>query len=202
MTQSAANHSPRSSSLLNRELTGNFGVFGPKRLLARSKSAGSTKAFPANSLRNGTGNFNHRTGNPFGGTGNFQGGAGNLLKPRFCSRGRLSRRRESAAQAAGTPRSTYSRSLSTLPSTSLVEGTIDKQPADFASRELPLGMMPQFTNFVASERDLTRGDFVSIWRCCGFLVRFHTQVSAKSCRTAESGESSPVLNVITLRGSG
>jgi hypothetical protein len=30
MMQSAANHSPRSSSLLNRELTGNFGVFGLK----------------------------------------------------------------------------------------------------------------------------------------------------------------------------
>src|SRR5260370_39614769 len=46
MIQSAANHSPRSSSLLNRELTGNFGVFGSKMLLARSKRAGSTKGFP------------------------------------------------------------------------------------------------------------------------------------------------------------
>ncbi len=44
--QSAANHSPTFSSLLNRELTGNFGVFGPKMSLARSKRAGSTKGFP------------------------------------------------------------------------------------------------------------------------------------------------------------
>ena len=83
MTQSAANHSPRPSSLLNRELTGNFGVFGSKMLLARSKKGRLYKGFSANSLLNGTGNNNPRTGNFFGGTGNFQGGAGNLSKPHF-----------------------------------------------------------------------------------------------------------------------
>jgi len=96
--QSDANHSPRSSSLLNRELTGNFCVFGPKTSLARSKRAGSTKAFSADSLLSGTGNFIHRTGNSFSRSGNFQGGAGNLSKPQFSQ---SSRRFESSR---GLPR--------------------------------------------------------------------------------------------------
>ena len=89
MMQSAANHSPRSSSLLNRELTGNFGVFGSKMLLARVEKGRLYKGFSANSLLNGTGNNNPRTGNFFGGTGNFQGGAGNLSKPHFCCRAKF-----------------------------------------------------------------------------------------------------------------
>ena len=118
-------------------------VFGSKISLARSKRAGSTKAFPANSLLNGTGNINHRTGNSFGGTGNFQGEAGNLSKPHFCSRGSLSRRRGSAPQAAGTPRSTYCRSLSTLPSTSI--GCIKRYDPSWKWLEAaPSGALPQF----------------------------------------------------------
>lgn len=79
LTQSDANHSPP-SSLLNRELTGNICVFGANRSPERSRSAVSSKAFSANSLLNGTGNFNQQTGNSFSISGNFQGEAGNLFE--------------------------------------------------------------------------------------------------------------------------
>src|SRR5713101_5163012 len=94
MMQSAANHSPRSSSLLNRELTGNFGVFGPKMSPGEVEKSRFYKGFSANSLLNGTGNFKPRTGNFFGGTGNFRGGAGTLSKPHFCSRAKFESAKE------------------------------------------------------------------------------------------------------------
>jgi hypothetical protein len=78
MMQSDANCSPQSDSQLNRGKTGNFAILGPDRDERTPKSAGSTRTFSANSLRNGTGNFKRRTGNSFGRSGNFQGRAGNL----------------------------------------------------------------------------------------------------------------------------
>jgi hypothetical protein len=72
-----------SSSLLNRELTGNFGVFGPKISLARSKKAGSTRVFPQIPYSTEQGISKHRTGNFFGGTGNFQGRSRELIEAAF-----------------------------------------------------------------------------------------------------------------------
>jgi hypothetical protein len=45
----------------------------------RHEKASNRLGFFANSLLNGTGNFNPRTGNYFTGSGNFQGGTGKLL---------------------------------------------------------------------------------------------------------------------------
>ena len=59
---------------------------GPDRDERTPKSAGSTRTFSANSLRNGTGNFKRRTGNSFGRSGNFQGRAGNLSARTPCNR--------------------------------------------------------------------------------------------------------------------
>ena len=67
-----------SNSLIIRENTGNFAILAPERGRRTPKSAGSTRAFSVNSLRNGTGNFKSRTGNFFGRSGNFQDGAGKL----------------------------------------------------------------------------------------------------------------------------
>src|SRR5258708_6151986 len=99
MMQSAANHSPRSSSLLNRELTGNFGVFGPKMSPGEVEKSRFYKGFSANSLLNGTGNFKPRTGNFFGGTGNFRGGA-ELYRSRIFAVERSSSRRKKSALSA------------------------------------------------------------------------------------------------------
>ena len=86
--QSDTNCSLRSDSLLNRVKTGNFTILGRDRDERTPKSAGSTRAFLANSLRNRTGNFKRRTGNSFGRSGNFQGRAGNLSARTPCNRWR------------------------------------------------------------------------------------------------------------------
>src|ERR1700680_999270 len=65
-----------SNSLIIREKTGNLAVLGSDRDERTPKSAGSARAFSANSLRNGTGNFKGRTGNSLRRSGNFQGRAG------------------------------------------------------------------------------------------------------------------------------
>src|SRR5712692_10770112 len=92
MMQSHTNCSLRSDSLLNRVRTVNFAILGPDRDERTPKSAGSTRAFSANSLRNETGNFKGRTGNSFGRSGNFQGRAGNLSARTPCNRRRDSSR--------------------------------------------------------------------------------------------------------------
>ena len=119
MMQSAANHSPRSSSLLNRELTGNFGVFGPKMSPGEVEKSRFYKGFSANSLLNGTGNFKPRTGNFFGGTGNFRGGAGTLSKPHFCSRAKFESAKEVGPLGEWTGRRRVNSTAERLPSKSV-----------------------------------------------------------------------------------
>jgi len=119
MMQSAANHSPRSSSLLNRELTGNFGVFGPKMSPGEVEKSRFYKGFSANSLLNGTGNFKPRTGNFFGGTGNLKGGAGTLSKPHFCSRAKFESAKEVGPLGEWTGRRRVNSTAERLPSKSV-----------------------------------------------------------------------------------
>src|ERR1700730_9179727 len=75
------------NSLLNRGKTGNLAVLGPDWDERTPKSTGSTRAFSANSLRNGTGNFKSRTENSLGRSGNFQGRAGEPVRSQhLCNR--------------------------------------------------------------------------------------------------------------------
>src|SRR5208282_3668729 len=80
MTQSDAKRSPRSNSLLNRKITGNFGDFGRPGADLKSKNPCVLSGFCPNSLLNGTGNFETRTGNYFVGTGNLLRTTGNGLQ--------------------------------------------------------------------------------------------------------------------------
>lgn len=117
MAQSAANHSLHPNSLLCRENTGNLAVLGPHRDGCAPKSARSTRAFAANSLRNGTGNFKGRTGNSFCGSGNFQGGGGKpkrlSVEPQrsgvFAPLGVLTKHRSPAIEQQSAPSLSYLR---------------------------------------------------------------------------------------------
>jgi len=62
MTQSAANHSPRSNSLLSREKAGNFADLTWIRRIRRVKTRASMRAICANSLLIGAGNFDCGSG--------------------------------------------------------------------------------------------------------------------------------------------
>jgi hypothetical protein len=68
-----------SNSLIIRENTGNFFIFESEEPLRPPNYVGSVGVFSANSLLNGAGNFNRRTGNYFTVSGNFQGGAGKFI---------------------------------------------------------------------------------------------------------------------------
>src|ERR1017187_1539450 len=60
-----------SNSLINRENTGNFSDFGFLGPAFKPKKPCLPSGFCPNSLPNGRGNFEPRTGNYFAGTGNF-----------------------------------------------------------------------------------------------------------------------------------
>jgi len=80
MTQSAANCSPQSNSLLNRENTGNFRDLGRPEADLQPKKPCLLYGFHRNSLLNRTGNYFEGTGNFFNGSGNFQDVSGKLRR--------------------------------------------------------------------------------------------------------------------------
>ena len=80
MTQSDANCSPQSNSLLNRENTGNLRDLGRPEAGLQPKKPCLLYGFHRNSLLNRTGNYFEGTGNFFNGSGNFQDVSGKLRR--------------------------------------------------------------------------------------------------------------------------
>jgi hypothetical protein len=79
MTESDANRSLQSNSLIIRENTGNFRDFGCLEVDLNRRKPCLLSGFYRNSLLNRTGKYFGGTGNFFDTTGNFQGGAGKII---------------------------------------------------------------------------------------------------------------------------
>src|ERR1019366_3820894 len=80
MTQSDANCSPQSNSLLNRENTGNLRDLWRPEAGLQPKKPCLLYGFHRNSLLNRTGNYFEGTGNFFNESGNFQDVSGKLRR--------------------------------------------------------------------------------------------------------------------------